>query len=61
VDVLRGVHDDLLCYYETKPEDAGALIATGESKPAPGLEPKLLATWTLLANSLMNLDETLNK
>ena len=37
------------------------LIAVGESKADPTLDPPTLAAWTMLANELMNLDEVLNK
>jgi hypothetical protein len=42
-------------------DDAQKLIAEGESKADPKLEPATLAAWTMLANELMNLDEALNK
>jgi hypothetical protein len=48
-------------YYQSHPDDAKKLIATGESKPDPTLDPNSLAAWTMLANQLMNLDEVLNK
>jgi hypothetical protein len=47
--------------YKAAPEDAAKLIAFGESKPAAELPPADLAAWTLTANLLLNLDETLNK
>jgi hypothetical protein len=59
--VLKGVHDDLLAHYRGRPEDAKALISTGETKPEPDVDPAALAAWTMVANSMMNLDETLNK
>ena len=37
------------------------LIAYGESKADPKLKPVDLATWTLVANLLFNLDEVVNK
>ena len=42
-------------------ESAKKLIAVGESKADPTLDPSELAAWTMLANQLMNLDEVLNK
>jgi hypothetical protein len=51
----------LEAYYRSHPDQAATLIAVGESKPDPGLDPKTLAAWTMLANELMNLDEFLNK
>ena len=48
-------------YYLAHPDDAKKLIAEGESKADPSLDPSTLAAWTMLANELMNLDEVLNK
>ncbi|RUL81078.1 DUF1553 domain-containing protein [Tautonia sociabilis] len=52
---------DLLAYYQAHPDDARALIAVGESPADPALDPAALASWTMLANQLMNLDEVLTK
>ena len=51
----------LRAYYKAKPEEAKKLIAFGESKADAKLDASELATWTMLANQLMNLDEVLNK
>ena len=51
----------LEAFYRSHPDDAAKLIAVGESKPDPALDPPTLAAWTMLANELMNLDEFLNK
>jgi hypothetical protein len=51
----------LRAHYKAKPEDAKKLIAFGESKADPSLDPIELASWTMLANELLNLDEVLNK
>ena len=42
-------------------EDAKKVIAHGEARPNPALKPEELAAWTLLANMLLNLDETLTR
>lgn len=52
---------DLKAHYAGKADDAKALIAVGESKADASLDPVLLATWTMLCNELMNMDEVLNK
>ena len=52
---------DLTAQYQNDPEDAKKLIAVGESKSDPSLDPQTLAAWTMLVNELMNLDEVLNK
>ncbi len=51
----------LVAEYKAKPEAAAKLIAFGESKADPKLDPSTLAAWTMLANQLLNLDEVLNK
>ena len=47
--------------YEADLEAANQVIAHGESKPPPGLSPAELAAWTLVANLMLNLDETLSR
>ena len=43
------------------PEDARRLIAIGQSKPAANIDAVELATNTVLANVLLNLDEVISK
>ncbi len=52
---------DLRTNYKAKPDEAKKLIAFGESKANATIDPIELATWTMLVNELMNLDEALNK
>jgi hypothetical protein len=59
--VVRGVHDELSAHYKSKLDEAKKLIAVGESKADAKLDPVELATWTMIANELLNLDEVLNK
>ncbi len=47
--------------YAAAPAAAAGLVSFGESKPDAGLKPEELAPWTLVANLVLNLDETLNK
>ena len=47
--------------YEADAEAAKQAIAHGESKPPVGLAPAELAAWTLVANLMLNLDETLTR
>ena len=42
---------------DAHPEEAGKLVAVGESEPPAGIAPPKLAAWTLVANQLLNLDE----
>jgi mono/diheme cytochrome c family protein len=61
---LRIVVEELqahLARYEKDVEAAKKAIAHGESKPDEKLPPAELAAYTLVANMLLNLDETLNR
>jgi hypothetical protein len=57
LDSLKSLRE----YYAGHAEDAAKLIAVGDSKPDASLNASELATWTMLINGLMNLDEVLNK
>jgi hypothetical protein len=37
------------------------LVYAGESKPPANIREPELAAWTMIANEMLNLDETLNK
>lgn len=50
-----------LTSFGSAPEEAKALIANGESEPAPDLDPVQLAAYTAVAGVLLNLDETISK
>jgi hypothetical protein len=51
---------DLAEWYKAHPDEAKQLIAVGDSKPR-AVDPVQLASWTMLTNELMNLDEVLCK
>ena len=59
--VVQAGLKQMLLHYQKSPKDAGALIRAGESKADAKLDPPTLAAYTMVANQLMNLDETLNK
>jgi hypothetical protein len=61
INIVQASLDDLTAHFKGDPDAAKKLIAVGESKPDPSLDPSTLATWTMLVNELMNLDEALNK
>jgi hypothetical protein len=61
---LAVVTDVLAAYqtrYENDPQAAEQLITYGESKPDEKLDPSELASYTLLANLILNLDESVTK
>ncbi len=59
--VVRQTAEELLAHYKARPDEAKKLIAVGESKADPSLDPSALAAWTMVVNELLNLDEALNK
>jgi hypothetical protein len=59
--IVREVLQTHAARYAAAPAAAAGLVAFGESKPDPALKPENLASWTLVANLVLNLDETLNK
>jgi hypothetical protein len=58
---LASALKDLQAEYAGKPDEAKKLISIGESQPDANLKPTDLAAWTMLANTVLNLDEVLNK
>lgn len=57
LDSLKTIRE----HYAANAEDATKLITVGESKPDASLNAADLATWTMIVNELLNLDEVLNK
>lgn len=61
---LRLVSDNLeqqRKLYQSDPAAARKLVTTGESKPRGVAQAEETAAWTMVANLLLNLDETLNR
>ncbi len=56
--VVMGLYQRQMRKYTAMPGDANKAITYGESIPDPGLPPQELAAWTLVANLLLNLDES---
>ena len=59
--VLQGILEDLQTHYRNQPAEAKKLLAVGEAKVDDKVDPIDLAAWTMLANTILNLDEALNK
>jgi hypothetical protein len=59
--VLRDALNSQLAHYTANAEAAKQAIAFGESKPKAELKPTELAAYTMVANLILNLDETLTK
>ncbi|MFM7034069.1 MAG: DUF1553 domain-containing protein, partial [Planctomycetia bacterium] len=60
VAVVKQSLADLTSWYKDHPDEAKQLIVVGDSKPR-ATDPIQLASWTMLTNQLMNLDEVLCK
>jgi hypothetical protein len=60
VAVVKRSLADLSAWYKNHPDEAKQLIVVGDSKPRAA-DPVQLASWTMLTNQLMNLDEVLCK
>ncbi|HEX8713746.1 MAG TPA: DUF1553 domain-containing protein, partial [Terracidiphilus sp.] len=61
LSVLENSLDQIQKHYDSDPKAAHALVHEGESKPEANIPEPQLAAWTMIANEMLNLDETLNK
>jgi hypothetical protein len=61
LDVLVKLFDQQLAYYQSDRDAALKLLAIGETKRDESLDPSEHAAWTMMANLLLNLDETITK
>jgi hypothetical protein len=61
LEVLKTVFEQHRASYQSRPVEAEKLIQVGETKPAAGLPKIDLAAMTMVANVVLNLDETITK
>jgi hypothetical protein len=61
VKVVQSTYQAALEEFTSIPEEATKLINVGNSLPDPELPASQLAAWTIVANQILNMDETLNK
>jgi hypothetical protein len=59
--VLKRSYDKFHSSFSDSPDDAKQLVQVGDSFPTPGLDPVELASLTMVANQIMNLDSFINK
>jgi hypothetical protein len=59
--VLSSGYERRRQHFEARPEEAGKLLAQGESKASAELDPVALAAMTTVASVILNLDETITK
>src|SRR5262249_31378954 len=61
LDLLLKLYHDNLEKYRKDAASAKAMATGGLPAPPPGLDTAELAAWTVVANVLLNLDETITK
>ncbi len=61
IAVIEAAYNDHLAAYNKKPLAAARLVETGEAPRDSSLNVKELAAWTMVANLILNLDETITK
>ena len=61
VDDTLAAAAELRAVFESDPAAAKALVATGSSEPTETMDLTELATWTMIANLLLNRDDVINK
>ncbi len=61
IDLLAQLYRDQLSRFRADEKGARELLAVGESVLGPVADPAALAAWTMVANALLNLDETITK
>lgn len=59
--VLLGIYNSVLNSYKKDTQAATSLVSVGESKRDESLDVAELAAWTVVANAILNLDETVTK
>jgi hypothetical protein len=61
LNVLKNAFAKFHAEYSGDPKEAAKLIQVGESPPDAALNPVEVASWTMMANLVLNLDEVINK
>jgi hypothetical protein len=61
IAIVRDAFQKHWARFQQDPEAAKKVIRNGESQTRPGLPEPELAAWTLVANLLLNLDETVTR
>jgi hypothetical protein len=60
-EILTKLYEKERTHYETHKDAAQKLLTIGESKPDTRFEPVELAAWTMVASTILNMDETVTK
>lgn len=59
--IVKEDYNAFFDYYRDNPEQAKKLLVVGQTKADESLDAAELASWTMVCNQLLNLDEVLNK
>jgi hypothetical protein len=59
--IVAAALDEQRALYRKDPAAAVKAVRVGESKPTRTVPAEELAAWTMVANLMLNLDETLNR
>ncbi len=59
--LLQGLADEQSAKFRQSPDLARELLSIGASPPDPGAQSHELAAWTVVASSILNLDESISK
>ncbi len=61
LNIVKTLLDQALTKYRKRPEDATALNAIGHTRSDEALDKVEVAAWTIVASTLLNLDEVVSK
>ncbi|MEM1296816.1 MAG: DUF1553 domain-containing protein, partial [Verrucomicrobiota bacterium] len=61
LDALKAAAAQFRAYFKSAPEEAQALVSIGESEVTDEFEIAEIATWTIIANIVMNRDDFISK
>ena len=61
IEILRGAYDKQLARFRADPAAVGRLLGVGEATRDPLIAGDELAAWSMIASTLLNLDETVTK
>jgi len=60
IEIIENTYQKAIARFSNKPDQAKDLVSIGDSKATTTELPEL-ASWTLIASQILNMDETLNK
>lgn len=60
-EILLGLYNEQLTRYQTDPDAAEGFVSVGDSPRRDGIDTAALAAMTMVANTILNLDETVTK